>query len=170
MQHLYPSAFRVERLQLVRVEDGIPYTDWVQATSEDENENDMLQYLRGRLDLGFIRPGRDIPLAPEAGKAPDRMGLFFTFPYAPIRAGDRLVAVPNEQGKMPIKGTFEIRPKPDEVQGYDDAHHLEVQVIEVGQDLGDIQWPGEDPLPPLMPGEDGPTVAMIGEADGEDPL
>jgi hypothetical protein len=159
MQHLYPSAFRVERLQLVRVEDGVPYTDWAQATSTDQNENDMLQFLMGRLDLMFVRPGKDIPLAPEAGKAPDRMGVLFTFPYAPIRAGDRIVAIPNMRGKIPVKGTFEIRPKPDEAQGYDDTNHLEVQVIEVGQDLSEIQWPGEDPLP-----------SMPGDPDGEDPL
>lgn len=147
MEHLYPSAFRVERLQLVAVVDGVPETDWAQATDDDPNSNDMLQFLKGRLDLGFVRPGKDIPIAPEAGKAPDRMGLFFTFPYAPIRAGDRLVAIPNEKGKLPVKGTFEIRPKPDDVQGYDDTHHTEVQVIEVGQDLAEIEWPGEDPLP-----------------------
>lgn len=147
MQHLYPSAFRVERLQLVSVQDGVPTIDWAQAISEtgDPNENDMLAFLMGRLDLGFIRPGRDIPLAPEAGKAPDRMGLLFTYPYAPIRAGDRIVAIPNMNGKIPVKGTFEIRPKPDEAQGWDDTHHLEVQVIEVGQDLDEAEWPGEDP-------------------------
>lgn len=147
MRHLYPSAFRVERLQLLHVTNGVPSMDWAQAVSEtdDQNENDMLMFLKGRLDLGFIRPGRDIPLAPEAGKAPDRMGLFFTDVYAPIRAGDRIVAIPNEEGKIPVKGTFEIRPKPDEAMGYSDAHHLEVQVIEVGQDMDDAEWPGEDP-------------------------
>ena len=76
-----------------------------------------------------------------------RMGLFITFAYAPIRAGDRLVAIPNEKGKIPVSGTFEIRPKPDEVQGFEDTHHIEVQVIEVGQNLEEIEWPGEDPLP-----------------------
>lgn len=147
MQHLYPSAFRVERLQLIQVQDGVPYTDWAQAVSEtnDQAENDMLAFLMGRLDLGFIRPGKDIPLAPEAGKAPDRMGLLFTFPYAPIRAGDRIIAIPNMVGKIPVKGTFEIRPKPDEALGYSDTHHLEVQVIEVGQDLTEVEWPGEEP-------------------------
>lgn len=146
MDHLYPSAFRVERLQIVAVVNGSAETDWVQATDPDPSSNDMLQYLRGRLDLNFVRPGKDIPIAPEAGKAPDRMGLLFTFAYAPIRAGDRIVAIPNEKGKIPVAGTFEIRPKPDEVQGYDDTHHTEVQVIEVGQALEEIEWPGEDPL------------------------
>jgi len=147
MDHLYPSAFRVERLQLLQVTDGVPTLDWAQAVSEtgDQNENDMLAFLRGRLDLNFLRPGKDIPEAPVAGKALDRIGVLFTFPYAPIRAGDRIVAIPNAKGKIPVKGTFEIRNNPDEAQGYEDSHHLEVQVIEVVQNLDEMQWPGEDP-------------------------
>lgn len=146
MEHLYASAFRVERLQLLVVVDGVPDAGWAQAHDADPALDAMLQFLTGRLDLGFVRPGKDIVPAPEAGKAPDRMGLLITHPYAPLRAGDRIVAIPNEQGKIPVSGTFEIRPKPDEVQGYDDTHHTEVQVIEVGQDLEEAEWPGEDPL------------------------
>lgn len=147
MDHLYPSAFRVERMQLLIVEDGVPTTDWAQAVSEtgDQAENDMLAFLRGRLDLMFIRPGKDVVPAPVAGKAADRMGILFTFPYAPLRAGDRLVAIPNAVGKMPVTGVFELRDKPDEAQGYSDTHHLEMQVIEVRQDLDEMEWPGEDP-------------------------
>ncbi len=148
MQHLYPSAFRVERMQLVSVTDGVATMDWTQATDEDANANDMLQFLKGRLDLNFVRPGKDILPAPEAGKAPDRIGVLFTFAYAPIRAGDRIVAIPNEFGKIPVDGTFEIRYKPDEAQGFSDTHHIEVQVIEVGQNLAaeDEEWPGEEPI------------------------
>ena len=147
MDHLYPSAFRVERLQLILVENGVPTTDWAQAVSEtgDSVENDMLAYLRGRLDLNFIRPGKDIIAAPEAGKAQDRIGILFTFPYAPIRAGDRIIAIPNAEGKIPVKGVFEIGNKPDEALGYSDTHHLETQVKEVGQEMDEIHWPGEEP-------------------------
>lgn len=145
MDHLYPSAFRVERLQLIRTTDGVPEMDWAQATSEDPSENDMLQYLRARLDLNFLRPGKDVLPAPEAGKATDRIGILFTYAYAPLRAGDRIVAIPNESGKIPVKGVFEIGNKPDEAQGYSDTHHLEVQVREVGQELSEIEWPGEEP-------------------------
>ena len=144
MRHLLNSAFRVERLQLVTV-NGRAVTDYAQATSTDPNENDLLQYLPGRLDLGFIRQGKDIVPAPEAGKAPDRVGLLIVDAYAPIKAGDRLIAIENMQGKIPVKGTFEIRPIPDEAQGYSDTHHIEVQVTEVNQNLNQQNWPGEEP-------------------------
>lgn len=146
MDHLYNSAFRVERLQIVNVIGGEAETDWVQATDPDPSTNDLLHYLKGRLDLNFLRPGKDIPVAPEAGKAQDRIGVLFTYPYAPIRPGDRIIAIENEKGKIPVKGTFEIRPKPDEAIDYDDVHHLEIQVVEVGQSLAAMEWPGEDPL------------------------
>lgn len=145
MQHLFPSAVRVERMQLVVV-DGRATMDWSQATDPDEALNDMLQYLKCRIDMNFLRPGKDIAPAPEAGKAPDRIGILFCAPYAPIKAGDRLVTIPNEANKIPVKGTFEIRVMPDEAIDYSDQHHIEVQIIETNQALEDI-WPAEEPLP-----------------------
>lgn len=149
MFHLFNSAVRVERLQLV-VTDGMPSMNYAQATDEDPAVDDMLKFLKCRLDMNFIREGKDLPPAPVAGKAPDRIGVMLTFPDAPIRAGDRIVAIENEQGKIPVAGTFEIRPKPDEVIGFSDRHHIEVQIIETNQELDD-EWPSEDPLPDEEP-------------------
>lgn len=146
MFHLFNSVVRVERLQLV-VTDGVASMDWVQATDPDDPQADaMLKYLRCRLDMIFLRPGKDIAPAPEAGKAPDRIGVMFTFPYAPIKAGDRFVAIPNDEGKIPVDGTFEIRLKPDGAVGYADLHHLEVQVIEASPNVSLDDWPTEEPL------------------------
>lgn len=145
MEHLYNSAVRVERLQLT-VTDGTPVMDWGQATDDDPALNDMLTFLKCRLDMNFIRPGKDIPPAPEAGKAPDRIGVMFTYPYAPIMAGDRVVAIPNEQNAIPVAGTFEIRAIPDEAIDFSSRHHIEVQVIEANQ-LLEGRWPAEEPLP-----------------------
>jgi len=144
MEHLFNSAVRVERMQMIVV-DGQPVTDYAQATDDDPAINDMLQYLKCRLDLNFLRPGKDIPQAPVAGRAPDRIGLMLTSAYAPIRAGDRLVAIPNEQNKIPVAGTFEIRVSPDEAIGFSDQHHIEVQIIETGQELVTEEWPSEEP-------------------------
>lgn len=124
------------------------------ATSEDEQEQFMLSRLYARLDLNFVRPGKDILPAPEAGKAPDRIGVLFTFPYAPVRAGDRLVAIPNDIGEMPVEGTFELRTKPDEAIGFASRHHLEMQVIEVNQNLTEDNWPAEEPLEDEEPDEE----------------
>ena len=117
-----------------------------QATDPDPSTDDLLHYLPCRLDMNFIRPGKDVLPAPVAGRAPDRMGLLITYPYAPLRAGDRVVAIPNEQGEIPVEGTFELRVKPDEVVGYSARHHLEIQVIETGQELTENDWPAEDPI------------------------
>lgn len=145
MEPLFNSAVRVERLQLV-VTDGIPAMQYVQATDPDPALNDMLQFLKCRLDMNFVREGKDAIPAPVAGRAPDRVGVLFTYAYAPLKAGDRLVAIPNEQGRTPVDGTFEIRTIPDKAIDYSDAHHIEVQIIETGQELDSNNWPAEEPL------------------------
>lgn len=151
MFQLLNSAVRVERMQLTVV-DGRAVMDYAQATDEDPVANDMLQFLKCRLDMNFIRQGKDIPQAPVAGRAPDRIGVMFTYPYAPIRAGDRIVAIPNEQGRIPVKGTFEIRAIPDEAIAYSDQHHIEVQILETGQELTGENWPAEEPIGDEDPG------------------
>lgn len=147
MFHLFNSVVRVERLQLV-VTDGVADMDYAQATDPDPNTAEMLKYLECRLDMNFLRPGKDILPAPEAGKAPDRIGIMFTYPYAPIKAGDRIVAIPNREGKVPVKGTFEIRVIPDEAIDFSDQHHIEVQIIETNQNLSKENWPTETPESP----------------------
>lgn len=145
MDHLFNSAVRVERLQL-EVTDGAASMTWQQATDPDSALNSMLAYLKCRLDMNFVRQGKDIPMAPVAGKAPDRIGVMFTYPYAPIKAGDRIVTIDNEQNEQPVKGTFEIRAIPDEAVGFTSRHHIEVQVVETTQDLDGGEWPAEDPI------------------------
>lgn len=151
MHTLFPSAVRVERLKTSMNAEGVVETKYEQATDTDPALDDMLKFLKCRLDMNFVRPGKDILPAPVAGRAPDRIGIMFTFPYAPIRAGDRLVAIQNEMGKIPVKGVFEIRVIPDEAIDYSDQHHIEVQIIEVGQELGNSNWSTETPLGPAEP-------------------
>lgn len=143
MDHLYNSAFRVEEMTLT-VLDGQAQMTWAQAVNSDPALNTMLTFLKGRMDLNFVRPGKDIAPAPVAGRAPDRIGVFFTYSYAPIKAGQRLVSIPNEYGAEPVKGTFDIRVIPDEALDYSDAHHLEVQVLEVNQHLDLSNWPSDE--------------------------
>jgi hypothetical protein len=92
--------------------------------------------LQCRLDLTFLRPGKDQPAPVVAGRAPDRVGVCY-FDPAPdangaslVKAGDRLQCVSG-----PIFGTFEIRLIPDVAQGLIGAHHIEVQVLETSQML-----------------------------------
>jgi hypothetical protein len=96
-----------------------------------------------RLDLTFVRPGKDQPPAYEAGKAPDRVGVLFCDSTAGLLAGDLIVAVPNDYGMIPLPGTFEIRVIPDQAQDYMGAHHIEVQIIETSQKLVGV-FPGSE--------------------------
>lgn len=150
MDHLFNSAVRVERLTL-SVEDGTATMAYSQATDPDPALDAMLQFLKCRLDMNFIREGKDALPAPVAGRAPDRVGVMLTGPYAPLRAGDRIVTIPNEAGREPVKGIFEIRAIPDEVVAFADRHHIEVQIIETGQELTGENWPGEEPIEDFVP-------------------
>lgn len=133
--HLFNSVVRVEELQAV-VEDGTAISTW--------NPVAGMEKVKCRLDLNFIRPGKDILPAPVAGKVPDRIGILFASVGTPLKPGQRVVAVPNKFGKMPIKGTFEIRVVPDEAIDYSDAHHIEVQVVEVAQKPVKFNWPPKE--------------------------
>lgn len=134
MQHLYASTVRIERPGLT-VHNGVPTTGWSTVPGGER--------VRCRLDLNFLRPGKDIPQAPVAGKAPDRIGLMFCDSDTPVRAGDRIVTIPGDDGAEPVKGTFEIRVIPDVVVGYAWAHHLEIQILETNQALDDL-WPTDE--------------------------
>src|SRR5437870_771254 len=123
MQHLFNSVGHIERLKRTVV-NGAAQTAWVPVTDP------QLAYIKCRLDLNFLRPGKDQPAPYEAGKAPDRIGIMFCLPL-PIRAGDRLVA---DSG--PVMGTFEIRSTPDmAITARPAGHHLEIQIIETNQKL-----------------------------------
>jgi hypothetical protein len=136
MQHLFNSVVRCERPTTQQVK-GMPTATWQTVPGGDR--------LRCRLDMNFLRPGKDVPPAVEAGKAPDRIGLLFCGVDHPLRAGDRVVAIANDVGQIPVPGTFEIRTIPDVVQGFSWSHHVEIQVIETNQQ--NIVWPDDEETP-----------------------
>lgn len=121
MQHLFSSTVSVSRLS-VSDGGGVPLYSFDVVNPS----------LRCRLDLNFLRPGKDQPPAPEAGRAPDRVGVLFCSAAADLRAGDRVKAVGG-----PVDGVFEIRVVPDVATDYASGHHKEVQIIEVAQAFGD---------------------------------
>ena len=121
MEHLYNSEVAVTRLT-VGATDGMP--------SYAYNVVPGLSSLSCRLDIGFLRQGKDQPMAAEAGRAPDRVGVMYCNSDAAIKPGDRITPVSG-----PITGTFEIRVIPDGAVDFAEVHHLEVQVVEVAQQL-----------------------------------
>lgn len=127
MRHLYNSTGHIERLSRTMV-NGAARTSWSIIPVDDPDA--VLRSFKLRLDLNFLRPGKDVLPPMEAGKAQDRIGIMFC-DVLPIRAGDRLVV---DAG--PVLGTFDIRNMPDvPITLRPVGHHMEIQVVEVSQNL-----------------------------------
>jgi hypothetical protein len=144
MRIFYSSTCQVLRSNSsLDVGGGMSFT-WDPVTDVVDRYLNTPGMLQCRLDLTFLRPGKDQPAPIVAGRAPDRVGVCY-FDLVPdaegasqVRAGDRLRCVSG-----PIFGTFEIRLIPDVAQSLIGAHHIEVQVVEVSQMLK----PGTSPTP-----------------------
>ena len=113
MRHLYESVLEVYR-------DGVLLTTVVDAVLGTPGQ------LQCRLAMGYVRPGRDLPLEITAGRSADRDGLLFCDYTTNLQAGDHIKAISG-----PHAGVFELRTRPDGAKGYGTVHHLEVPYIEV---------------------------------------
>lgn len=79
-----------------------------------------------RIDLQYIRMGKDPQWTPEAGRPEDRTGVAMFLPGADVRTGDRLQMVRGPAGTFLVDGSV------DEILGgRGRVHHLEVAVKEV---------------------------------------
>jgi len=139
MRHLYSSRVEVLRLSATMV-SGTPTLAWTKITAVPDPVLGTAGELLCRLDLGFMRLGRDQPMAVVAGRAPDRVGVMFFDATAHVKAGDRVHTLAG-----PITGTFEIRPIPDPATDMTRVHHMEVQVVEVAQALDGV-FPAAAPV------------------------
>lgn len=138
MNHLYNSVVEVLRLSLSRDPDtGAVDMAWTVVP--------RLNKVPCRLDLNFIRQGKDALPAFEAGRRPDRVGVMFTDLKWDIQAGDRVRTKKNKFNQEPVRGVFEIRNTPDEAQSISSVHHVEVQIIEVINDQS--AWATDEILP-----------------------
>jgi hypothetical protein len=136
LRSLYRSKVQVLRLTPSLTAQGGMSVAWNPLSVVIDRTLDQPGYMWCRLDLGFIRPGKDFPAPLVAGRAPDRVGVCYYDPVTNtsgvplVQANDRLVCV-----EGPIFGTFEVRLVPDVAQDYVGAHHIEVQVIEVSKQV-----------------------------------
>lgn len=129
MRHLFST--RAELLRLVMdLTNGVPDYTWQRVDDIVDPFLGVPGELMCRIDLQFQRPGKDQPMPVIAGRAPDRVGLMFCSPTDQILSGDRLHFLDG-----PVQGTFELRVMPDPASGYSGAHHMEVQIIEVAQNM-----------------------------------
>jgi len=143
VRHLFASQVEVLRLGGTMV-DGTPQLSWAKVADVIDVLLGVPGELMCRLDLNFLRLGKDQPMAVVAGRAPDRVGVLFCDPTDGLRGGDRVRAVAG-----PVAGTFELRAIPDIAVGFAAGHHLEVQVVEVTQNL--TSYPSGIPSPVVTP-------------------
>jgi len=129
MRHLYNSRAEVYRLS-GGIVSGTPTFTWAKITTYPDLTYGVAGEMMCRLDLSFMRQGKDQPMPVVAGRAPDRVGVLFYDNTDVLKAGDRIV-----MASGPVTGTFELRAIPDPAVAYATAHHMEVQVVEVSQDL-----------------------------------
>lgn len=138
MRHLYNCRVQVQRLSAGML-FGAPNLSWATVTDTLDAYLGTPGELMCRLDLQFVRPGKDQPMPIVAGRAPDRVGVMFYDVTDKVKAGDRIRVLAG-----PVTGTFEIRAIPDPAVDLASAHHMEVQVIEVAQALAGV-FPGAEP-------------------------
>lgn len=127
MRHLFNST--VEILESVTdIVDGGRVQSWQKSTAIfDPSAN--LGEMKCRLDLTFLRVGKDAPAPIVAGRSPDRTGVLYCSYTPALQAGQIIKAI-----RGPFTGaSFLLKLRPDEAQNFSLAHHIEVQIFEVNQ-------------------------------------
>lgn len=149
LRGLYRSLVQVQRLVPSLTPGGGMSLAWQPLSVQLDVTIEQPGFMWCRMDIGFLRPGKDQPAPLVAGRAPDRVGLCYFDMVTDgsgallVRAGDRLICT---QG--PIYGTFDVRVIPEVAQDYIGGHHVEVQVLEVAKQTqagGLTPFPGGAP-------------------------
>lgn len=112
-----PSYVRVLRPQGV-MQDGVLSSSWTPVPG--------MESVQCRIEVGFYRPGKDMPVPVQAGRAPDRVATYWVAPGLDLQPGDRMECV-----RGPVIGTWEVRTVPDRAINMQNFHHQEGQAIEV---------------------------------------
>jgi hypothetical protein len=136
IRHLYISRAEVYRLSIQLVKGSVK-NDWQKLNEVVDVRLGTPGELMCRLDLNFVRPGKDQPSPLVAGRAIDRVGVLFCDATPHLLAGDRLKLVGG-----PLTGTFELKATPDGAVDFSNVHHFEVQVSEVSPSAS--KFPGSN--------------------------
>ncbi len=128
---LLPSTVRLLRTQSQLV-DGVLTSIWAPVPG--------MERIRCRIEVGFYRPGKDMPMPVQAGRAPDRPAVYWCAPGTDLRPGDHMECL-----EGPVLGTWQIRTAPDRAQNMRHLHHLEGQCIEVAPSVASGAVSGAQP-------------------------
>lgn len=127
MRHLFAS--RVEVLESVTdIVDGARVQTW-NKSSLDFDPTCGPGEMKCRLDLIFLRPGKDAPAPVVAGRSPDRTGVLFCSNTPALQGGQIIKVIDGPH----VGSMFLLKMRPDEAQAFAGSHHIEVQVHEVNQ-------------------------------------
>jgi hypothetical protein len=114
---LMPSWVRVLRPRAT-MQDGVLSATWFAVPGQES--------VRCRIEVSFYRPGKDMPMPLQQGRAPDRVATYWLHPGTDLQPGDRLECIDG-----PVLGVWEVRTAPDRTINMTSLHHLEGQLIEV---------------------------------------
>lgn len=138
MRHLFNSTVEVIE-SITDIVDGARVQVFQKSTASFDPTAAPGE-MKCRLDLIFLRPGKDAPAPIVAGRSPDRTGIMYCS-YTPSLKGGQIVRCI----KGPHTGaSFLIKMRPDEAQDYRGTHHIEVQVFEVAQ--SGFNYPSGEPV------------------------
>lgn len=127
MRHLYNT--RVEILEATtEIVDGARVQSWAKSTDKFDFMSAPGE-MQCRLDLIFLRPGKDQPAPITAGRTPDRTGIMFCEYTTALKGGQIIKCIAGPD----TGSSFLIKMRPDAAQGFSAAHHIEVQVFEIAQ-------------------------------------
>jgi hypothetical protein len=127
MRHLFSSKVEILEATTTIVE-GARVQSW-EKSSEDFDSTCSPGEMKCRLDLIFLRPGKDAPAPIVAGRSPDRTGVLLCSNTTSLQGGQiiRVIAGPY------LGSMFLLKMRPDEAQDFSGSHHIEVQIHEVNQ-------------------------------------
>lgn len=137
MRHLFNNT--VEILEsITTIVEGARVQAW-NKSSANFDATCAPGEMKCRLDLIFLRPGKDAPMPVVAGRTPDRTGIMYCSNTPELKGGQivKVVAGPY------LGSSFLLKMRPDEAQNFSGSHHIEVQVFEVAQ--ASVSYPSGAP-------------------------
>lgn len=127
MRHLFKDAVEVLE-STTEVVDGARVQTWNKSNKIFDPTMPPGE-MRCRLDLIFLRPGKDAPSPVVAGRTPDRTGVMFCSLSANLKGGQIIRVIKGSE----TGNSFILKMRPDQAQGFSGAHHIEIQINEVAQ-------------------------------------
>jgi hypothetical protein len=138
MRHLFNST--VEILESTTdVIDGARVQAWSKSTAKFDPVCAPGE-MKCKLDLIFLRPGKDAPAPVVAWRTPDRTGVLYCSYTSNLKAGQIVRVIDGSH----TGASFLIKMRPDEAQNRRGTHHIEVQVFEVAQ--AGFNYPSGEPV------------------------